>query len=95
MYVSHIRSSTKASETSENMDISLEYTYENILKAPIYEFKDLSTYERTLFDSDVIDYAILEKSETMCSTKQIIGNLPKVKAKSIKNSSSFKIEWVK
>lgn len=95
MYVSNIKSSTKVYETNENMEISLDYTYENILKAPIYEFKDLSSYERTLFDSDVIDYAILEKSETTCSTKQVIGNLPKVKAKSIKSSSSFKIEWVK
>lgn len=31
------------------MDITAEYCYENISKAPIYEFKDVNTYERTLF----------------------------------------------
>lgn len=41
------------------MDITAEYCYENVSKAPIYDFKDVNNYERTLFESDVIDYGIL------------------------------------
>ncbi len=77
------------------MDITAEYCYENISKAPIYEFKDVNTYERTLFQSDVIDYAILEDSETKCTMKQNVGQMPKVKSKLVKNSSNFKIQWSK
>lgn len=80
--ISSIKSIYK--EKTQSFEANIIFSYENILKADRFNFSKLVQYEKTLINSDTIDYSLLDKSEKKSLMTGKIGKIPKVKDKIIK-----------